>query len=228
MCIYEGLCFPKMTTTFSLMLHALPTLCLDTSQGSDEACVPSLKLWQILVASSKNRAGWMMHLLRLHHENAILIYHALLGHFSWNLGTLFKEAQDKPHTERPPVTVKVRAQLRSQPTARTDCQSCEWRHLHLQVIPAPQDIERPQCLNLRTQTWRSIRECCALSGLLTHKICKYEKTVTLCHWVLVLFVITVTGITLVNHLLAKLWMLQFFQGIFMLSIIFRSLQLYNY
>lgn len=62
----------------------------------------------------------MMHLLRLHHENAIRIYHALLGHFSWNLGTLFKEAQDKPHTERPPVTVKVRAQLRSQPTARTD------------------------------------------------------------------------------------------------------------
>lgn len=78
-----------------------------------------------------------MHLLRLHHENAIRIYYALLGHFSWNLSTLFKEAQDKLHTERPPVTVKVRTQLRSQPTARTDCQSCEWRHLHLQVIPTP-------------------------------------------------------------------------------------------
>ena len=163
----------------------------------------------------------MMHLLRLHHENAIRIYHILLGHFFWNLGTIFKEAQDKPHTDRPPVTVKLRAQLRSQPTARTDCQSCAWRRLHYQVIPAPQAIERPQHWNLRTQTWRSIRECCALPGFLTHKICEYEKTVTLCHWVLGLFAITVTGITLVNHLLAKLWILQFFQGIFMLSIIFR-------
>ena len=42
-----------MTTTLSLMLHALPTLCLNTSPGSDEVCVPSLKLWKILLISSK-------------------------------------------------------------------------------------------------------------------------------------------------------------------------------
>ena len=53
MCIYERPCFPKMTTTLSLMLHALPTLCLNISPGSDEVCVPSLKLWKILVVSLK-------------------------------------------------------------------------------------------------------------------------------------------------------------------------------